>query len=467
MKHLLQITFLLLSIVPATAIALNFEVDGIYYVTNGNQATVSAKNSNAEPYAGDLIIPETVTYGNVTYTVTAIGASAFAYCNELNSVTIPNTVTSIGKYAFNSLVRLKSVNLPNSIKHIGENAFVSCMSMAIIDNALPDSIVSVGEGAFHNCQTVQFSYIPSTLVSIAQDAFSGCSSVTNLTVASDNPKYDSRDNCHAIIETASNTLITGFIDTTIPTSVTAIGNYAFSTLKKRTSIDIPNSVTSIGFEAFYACEHLTSIVIPNSVTSMGNMAFCMCVNLTSVTIGNSLKEISYYAFDGCDDLTDVIIPNSIIAIHGYAFRRCLKLASITIPSSVSTIDDNAFRDCYALDNVYSMIPDPSAINMGNSVFARLTTNYEGRVLHVPSGSSAAYQSDPKWSDYFGIIAEPSPIPGDVDGSGTLSINDVTLMIDMLLGGGESPEFADFNADGVFSIKDVTDLIDLLLSSSGN
>ena len=171
MKHLLQITFLLLSIVPATAIALNFEVDGIYYVTNGNQATVSAKNSNAEPYAGDLIIPETVTYGNVTYTVTAIGASAFAYCNDLNSVTIPNTVTSIGKYAFNSLVRLKSVNLPNSIKHIGENAFVSCMSMAIIDNALPDSIVSVGEGAFHNCQTVQFSYIPSTLVSIAQDAF--------------------------------------------------------------------------------------------------------------------------------------------------------------------------------------------------------------------------------------------------------------------------------------------------------
>ena len=458
---------MLLSLAPATAMALNFEVDGIYYVTSGNQATVSAKNSNAEPYAGDVIIPETVTYGGTTYTVTAIGASAFAYCNDVNSVTIPNTVTSIGKYAFNSLVRLKSVNLPNSIKRIGENAFVSCMSMVIIDNALPDSIVSVGESAFHNCQTVQFSFIPSTLVSIAEDAFSGCSSVTNLTVSSDNPKYDSRDDCHAIIETASNTLITGFIDTTIPSSVTAIGNYAFSTLKNRTSIDIPNSVTSIGTNAFYGCEHLTSIVIPNSVTSMGIMAFSLCPNLTQLTISNSLQEISYYAFDGCERLTDVIIPNSIKAIDDYAFRRCLNLTSVTIPSSVTSIGSNAFRDCYKLDEVYSMITDPSAITMGSSVFARLTTNYENRVLHVPAGSSEAYQADPKWSDFFGIIVEPGPIPGDLDGNEILSINDVTILIDLLLSGGEKPESADVNGDGVVTIKDITDLIDILLSSGGN
>ncbi len=467
MKHLLQITFLLLAMLPATTFAVNFEVDGIYYVTSGNQATVSAKNSDAEPYAGDLIIPETVTYRGTTYTVTAIGNAAFAYCHEVNSVNIPNTVTSIGNYAFNSLVRLKSVNLPNSIKHIGEYAFVSCMCMVIIDNALPDSIVSVGEGAFHNCQTLQFSHIPSTLVSIAEDAFSGCSNVTNLTVDSDNPKYDSRDDCHGIIETASNTLITGFIDTTIPTSVTRIGNSAFDTLKNRTSIDIPNSVTSIGMKAFCGCEHLESIVIPNSVTSIENMAFWECSNMKSVTLPNTIREISYLAFADCTRLTDVIIPNSVTTIAESAFSYCTDLTSITIPSSVTKIGKYAFKNCKKLDEVYSMIADPTTITMDNNVFYRLTTNYEARVLHVPAGSAAAYQADPKWSDFFGTIVEPEPVVGDMDGDGRLSISDVTHLIDLLLSGEEMPEYADVNGDGKVTISDVTAIIDLLLASGNN
>ena len=102
-------------------------------------------------------------------------------------------------------------------------------------------------------------------------------------VASGNRFYDSRNNCNAIIETTSNTLISGCQNTIIPNSVTTIGNYAFDEISSLTSITIPNSVTAIGYSAFFRCSSLTSVTIPNSVTSIGNYAFAYCSSLTSVT----------------------------------------------------------------------------------------------------------------------------------------------------------------------------------------
>ena len=124
-------------------------------------------------------------------------------------------------------------------------------------------------------------------------------------VDANNPKYDSRDNCNAIIETSSNTLISGCQTTVIPNSVTSIGNYAFYDCDGLTSVTIPNSVTSIGDNAFYGCYGLTSVTIPNSVTSIGIYAFVYCSGLTSVTIGNSVTSIGNNAFAYCPELLDV------------------------------------------------------------------------------------------------------------------------------------------------------------------
>ena len=171
--------------------------------------------------------------------------------------------------------------------------------------------------------------IPISVTSIGFRAFAYCTSLTSIMVKSENTVYDSRNNCNAIIETATNTLIVGCMNTNIPNSVTSIGDYAFYDCSSLTSITIPNSVTSIGSGAFEGCRGLTSVTIPNSVTSIGSGAFQNCSSLTSVTIGNNVKSIGDYAFYYCIGLTSVTIPSSVTCIGGSAFKSC-GLTSITI-----------------------------------------------------------------------------------------------------------------------------------------
>ena len=320
-----------------------------YVLDEDGTATVA---KCATDYSGDVSIPNVVTYNGTTYTVTSIGDNAFKECGYLTSVTIPNSVTSIGRMAFAYCWSLESVTLSENISSIEDYTFYDCESLTSI--TIPNNVTYVGNYAFGYCHNLSavtfgnnvttidnyaFAYcwslesvtIPASVSYIGYSTFVSCNSLNSIVVESGNTAYDSRNNCNAIIETASNTLITGCQSTIIPETVTTIGD-----------------------EAFYNCDGLTTIAIPNSVTSIGYYAFANCDNLSSVDLGNGVTTISGSAFEYCYAMTSVTIPASVTEIGSWAFYYCPTIVMEgttppTISSSTFKSEATIFVPCTALD----------------------------------------------------------------------------------------------------------------------
>lgn len=147
-------------------------------------------------------------------------------------------------------------------------------------------VIGIHEDAFSDCSSLQSIVIPDSVTVIGYGAFIGCSSLQSIIVEKNNQKYDSRNNCNAIINTASSILVAGCKNTVIPDSVTEIGEWAFASCSSLQSIVIPDSVTQIEGCAFYDCSNLQSIAIPDSVTAIGWNAFNSCSSLQSIKIKN-------------------------------------------------------------------------------------------------------------------------------------------------------------------------------------
>ena len=344
--------------------------------------------------------------------VKSIGNNAFSGCSGLTSVTIPNSVTSIGSQAFYGCSGLTSVTIPNSVTSIGYAAFEGCSGLTSV--TIPNSVTSIGSDAFWGCSGLRSVTIPNSVTSISTGAFRGCSGLTSIDIERDNTIYDSRNNCNAIIETATGKLIQGCNTTVIPNDVTSIGYAAFEGCSGLTSVTIPNSVTSIGSDAFWGCSGLTSVTIPNSVTELGSAAFWDCSGLTSVTIGNSITSIGEFAFIGCIGLTSITIPNSVTSIGVYAFSGCNGLTSVTIGNSVTSIGEYAFYYCTELTAVIVEGITPASIT--SDTFE----NANNANLYVPKGAKSAYAAADYWKD-LPIIEYPS---NDVNQDGQTNVVDV-------------------------------------------
>ena len=376
---------------------------------------------------------------------------------------------------------LKSIG-NNSVTSIGDNAFYGCSGLTSV--TIPSSVTSIGSYAFDGCSSLTSITIPNSVTSIGKGAFQYCSSLTSIKVETGNPTYDSRDNCNAIIETATNMLIAGCMNTTIPNSVTSIGNYAFYNCSSLTSITIPNSVTSIDKYAFFGCRGLTSVTIGNGVTSIRGGAFYGCTSLTSVTIPNSVTNIGEEAFRNCTSLTSITIPNSVTSIDYYAFENCSSLTSITIPESVTRIEQSAFSDCNSLKTItigsgitYIYRHAFSGSNSLESVLINVKvplnideycfSTYDkdsysygktNATLYVPAGSKAAYEAASYWQDFKEIVEF---IDGDVNSDNEVDVVDVVDIVRYTVGSPAEtfvPILADINYNGEVNVGDAVALV---------
>lgn len=461
MKKLIQLTLLLVAILlPANTFAYSFKSGSIYYnIISSSDKTVQVtyqyynrtEDTSDIPdgyvyevavgddytdyfyaysdYSGQIVIPSTVYYNGNTYQVTGIGNWAFANCRS-QFLTIPSSVTYMGQNLFDHFTGSLTVNCStlrfqyqDGYDYYGNPFYVSYSPFEGGDfNSLTlgDNVTAIPEWTFNNCSNLINATLSGNITTIGYGAFSGCSKLSAIDI--DNTSlssigFNAFAGCYQLkVVNISNLKrwLNCIFDGTYA-SPFCNGADLYVSNSKITNLSFPVTTISIPSNAFYGCSSLTSITIPNYVNSIGINAFSGCSELTSITVegGNT-------AYDSRDDCNAIIeqstntlilgcqnstIPNSVTSISNYAFYNCSGLTSISIPNSVTTIDNYAFQYCSALKKVYSYIEDPSSITMGTSVFHCDPSNYNSRILYVPTGSSATYQADTKWSQYFGTIVE--------------------------------------------------------------
>ena len=187
-------------------------LNGIKYRLNINKTAEVLQND----YSGDIVvIPETVTYNNITYKVTSLGDFCFTHCKSLTSINLPSSITSLGDYCFYHCSSLTSINLPSSVTSLGYGCFLECSNLTSIN--LPSSITSLGDECFSECSSLTSISLPSSITSLRNSCFSRCSSLTSIS---------------------------------LPSTLTSIGDNCFYNCSRLTSIELPSTLTSVGYNCF-------------------------------------------------------------------------------------------------------------------------------------------------------------------------------------------------------------------------
>ena len=409
-------------------------VNNVYVPDLATWCNIEFENSYSNPlssYGSHLFLNgKEADFNNLLISddITKIGNYAFFGVSSLYSVTIPGNVETIGVSSFERCTRLNSITLSDGIKHIGSHAFSYC-NFSSID--IPTSVISIGESAFYSYSGLW----PKKFTVVISDLKSWC----NIEFSSEkaNPLYN-----------AEHLLLNGEIvkdDVAIPEGVNSIKDFAFYN-SEITSTTLPTSLTYIGEGAFGGKCKLTKIVslinnpfplvdkaftdktirlyVPHgtlplykekwgfknvyegdgsrpddaivfvdpvvenicsinwdlnqdgflskteaaSVTELGNVFASKSSQITSfeeLKYFTNLKSISQGAFSGCTELKSLIIPEGVLSIEANAFYFCKKLSSITIPNSVTAIGDNSFAYCSGLSEV--VIPN-KVTTIGSSAF---------------------------------------------------------------------------------------------------
>ena len=254
------------------------------------------------------------------------------------------------------------------ITSIKRDAFSYCSSLKKV--WISDSIISIDYFAFGNCSSLTNVTIGKGLTNIGNTAFTGCNSLISLIVSPENPVYDSRNNCNAIIETASNKLIIGCNNTSIPSDVTTIGDWAFLECTF-TNIKIPTSIVSINYGAFADCYDLTDVCYEGSKkqwkeieinNSLNGNSWLLNATLTCVGTDDNSDFIYEENGDGTSSVvgmaTTITIPDTspngetIIRIGSFICQN-LENIIIEIPSTIQIIENYAFYSCSIKEIRYS------------------------------------------------------------------------------------------------------------------
>ena len=322
---------------------------------------------------------------------------AFADCNNLATINLPNSIISIGDVAFRSCP-ITSITIPNSVKTMVGSPFLNCNKLETI-NINASSWSSWGDNRKEIQSVLYTSAIyPNDWRRVLESNIQ-------------NQKRNQKSDFKVWFTDINNLTLVN-----IGNEVKLIPDFAFTLCNTLISISIPNSVMSIGEASFAGC-NLTSVTIPNSVTTIKECAFDGCNNLETVNFNaincKVMGSEKFPVFSDCKKLSELNIGNEVQIIPAYAFMGLKGLKSITIPSSVKIIGEMAFKDCSNITEFicYAVVPPElktSLVSRGEyasqSILTFEGTNLMECTLMVPKESIKAYKKAKGWKDFKEIKA---------------------------------------------------------------
>lgn len=349
-----------------------YDFKGELYIDN------SVKSIEEDAFCGSYLTKVILPEG-----LEKIGDSSF-YNSRIETIILPKSLTKIESMAFVSCSYLTNVyyngtildwfsidiralgNNDTSPMGNGKHFYVKTINswQEITELNIDKSITNINNN-FYGFDYLEKVYIHKNVESIANNAFGGCINLQSIEIEEGNSVYNSGDNSNAIIETSTNTLLFGSVNTRIPSSVLKIGSEAFRGLNIQT-LTISDSVTHIDMYAFYHCEMLESVYIGKSVTAMGNKygnyenCFQGCINLRTIVVDEEnetfdsrnncnaiIKSATHELIVGCKN---TVIPNDVLSIGEFAFSD-IEITTLIIPDSVVTIKEDAFASCRYLTTI--------------------------------------------------------------------------------------------------------------------
>ena len=304
------------------------------------------KDAALEDGCENLFIPSKIEDNGVTYKIAKIAPKGFTNCCFVKNIVIDEGITTVGKLAFNGCSDLCSVSFPSTISSLGDCIFYNCPELKFID------------------------------------------------VSKENPYFDSRDRCNAVIRTSEDAVELGCAGMTFPKSVSRISRGAFCGCTGLFSLNVPEWIEEIEDCAFSDCFRLEEIILPeNSTLQIGQSVFDGCCSLTSFNLPAGDIRFSQNPFTNCENLSSftvsplnkdwrtnkeknalIYIEDSVLfagcynttidgdikRIYASAFKGCRRLTKVFIPASVEIVDEGAFSGCVNLISV--------EVDEGNKVY---------------------------------------------------------------------------------------------------
>ena len=284
-----------------------------------------------------------------TTSVTEIGQYAFYGCGNLLVASLPESLQKIGYRAFESCTKMETAICGNALIEIGERVFYNCSALSEV--TLNEGLKTIGSNAFYNCSSLTEMRIPSTIETVNGALFSGCTNLTKVTFAYGITKIPN-NMCNGATGLTTVVFEKGIEVPPETEDGEEEPEAAGTEGEQEEIIDGTSSITEIGQYAFSGCKSLEAVIMPETLQLIDRQAFDGCSALKEMQLNEGLKTINRNAFKNCTSLTEIRIPSTLETANSYAiFNGCTNLTKVTFAYGMTRIPNYVCQDATGLTTV--------------------------------------------------------------------------------------------------------------------